>query len=732
MATTLTRLCIAFVVLTGFAVSVGAAQPLARESFETEAPGAFDGTADQAWTLGAAVETIEEKDLSYRGGGITAGFGNRALKLSGSAPYLNRAVGFDLPTAQTGPVYFSFLAQVEAGAFLQPWVGTSAYPDHQGSGQVYMDGRSGGGKVAGTLCPPGYATLNAACPGNAVRAPVFVVARLSKSGAAGDNYDRLQVVVNPTSPTEPVKWDGDITKDIGVGSLDRFGLRYGNRAAGWIDEIRVGTTWEDVVSRLPVWAEPAALFGDLTRLGADPVPRVKTVTISNAGPRAVDLGPLRITGADSGLYKVTSGPTRDPIPAGGSAEVTVTFTPPEDRGPFHATLGIPTDHPDVPAVAVALDAGFPVRIDADYPGGNIVFERIDGDHVYLHQELRDTPIWWFYWNFRVRGAAGRRLTFHFTNRDVIDLQGPAVSLDEGRTWSWLGPKSVSKTSFSYTFAADADSVRFCYAIPYQEADLQRFLARHEDNPHLRVDTLCRTRKGRNVERLHLGKLDGEPKHRVVLTCRHHSCEMMVSWVLEGALAAILADDDLGRWFQQNVEVVAIPFMDKDGVEEGDQGKARAPHDHNEDYAGEPIYPSVRALKAFLPAWSKGKLRIAIDMHDPYIHDNKIHWVLKPGEPYLTNVRAFVNLVEKGRQGPLSYSPKNEWIWPATSPPVGTKNFGWSWSLSGMEVSTSLELPYSTASGRQVTPDNARALGRDIARGMRSYLTKDVERVGEGR
>jgi len=365
------------------------------------------------------------------------------------------------------------------------------------------------------------------------------------------------------------------------------------------------------------------------------------------------------------------------------------------------------------------------KIDADYPGGNIVLERIDGDRVYLHQELRDTPIWWFYWNFRVRGAAGRRLTFHFTNKDVIGRQGPAVSLDEGKTWSWLGPKSVSGASFSYTFGPDADSVRFCFAIAYQEADLLRFLARYEDHPHLRLDTLCRTRKGRKVERLHLGKLDGEPKHRVVLTCRHHACEMMPSWVLEGTLAAILADDDLGRWFRENVEVVAIPFMDKDGVEEGDQGKARAPHDHAEDYAGDPIYPPVQALKEVLPEWSEGKLRIAIDMHDPYIHDPNLHWVLVPEEPYLSNTRTFLDLLEEGRQGPLSYSSKNEWLWPSTSPPIGTKPFGWFATLPGVTVPTALELPYSTASGKQVTPDNARDLGQDIARAIRAYLTNNA-------
>ena len=83
-----------------------------------------------------------------------------------------------------------------------------------------------------------------------------------------------------------------------------------------------------------------------------------------------------------------------------------------------------------------------IEIDAGYPGGNIVFERMEGNEVYLRQDLRDTPQWWFYWNFRARGAAGQTLNFNFTNGDVIGLQGPAISLDDGSTWSWLGTQTA--------------------------------------------------------------------------------------------------------------------------------------------------------------------------------------------------------------------------------------------------------------------------------------------------
>ena len=122
-----------------------------------------------------------------------------------------------------------------------------------------------------------------------------------------------------------------------------------------------------------------------------------------------------------------------------------------------------------------------LNIDADFPGGNIVLERIEGGDIYLHQDNRDSSNW-FYWYYRVRGAASRTLSFHFTKE--------------------------------------------------------------------------------------------------------------------------------------------FPFMDKDGVEEGDQGKNRKPHDHNRDYlyqTGEKgIYPSVTALRELVSKWSQHRLKIGIDMHCPLL------------------------------------------------------------------------------------------------------------------
>ncbi len=371
-----------------------------------------------------------------------------------------------------------------------------------------------------------------------------------------------------------------------------------------------------------------------------------------------------------------------------------------------------------------------ICIGADYPGGNIIVEDIANDTVSLRQDRRDTEGWWFYWNFRVRGAAGKTLTFSFTDKNPIGVRGPAVSTDGGASWSWLGKRAVTGASFRYRFLQNDKDVRFCLAMPYQASDLKRFLDRHATNPHLSAGTICGTRKGRPVECVHAGKLDGDPRYRILLTCRHHACEMMASYCLEGVLEAILAETDDGAWFRRNVEVMAIPFMDKDGVEDGDQGKNRRPHDHNRDYLGRSIYRSVRALRERVPKWSGGRLRLALDLHCPYIrgpHNEVIYQVGSSNAAIWAEQRKFGKVLQTVRTGPLIYRTQDDLpfgkAWNTAKNYTAGKNFSrWAGELEGVLIAATIEIPYANAAGSTVTPATARAFGHDLARAIREYLS----------
>jgi hypothetical protein len=393
-----------------------------------------------------------------------------------------------------------------------------------------------------------------------------------------------------------------------------------------------------------------------------------------------------------------------------------------------------------------------IRIESDFPGGNIVLESIQGDDIFVHQDLRDTAGDWFYWCFRVRGAQGRDLTFHFTQSKAIGLLGPAVSRDGGGTWQWLGrSNSNSASSYQYRFGPQEDRLLFSFAMPYQEEHLRRFLEKHKDAPYLRKDVLGQSRKGRPVERLHLGCLASVPEFRVLVTCRHHACEMMTNYALEGLMEEVLGQSDDGVWLHEHVEIVAIPFVDKDGVEDGDQGKNRKPHDHCADYGAKSIYPEVSALQQFVPQWSQGKLVLAMDLHCPALAHQFIYNHGRFSSPAnWAQTKTFFTALEDDQRGALKcwlkdseeFTPRALRNGPASrtrsnlssqgaqdgpkSAPIRTETGfgGWVGNIPGIRCNFCLELPYAVAHGVEVNQESARAFGHDLARALHVYLKAD--------
>ena len=373
-----------------------------------------------------------------------------------------------------------------------------------------------------------------------------------------------------------------------------------------------------------------------------------------------------------------------------------------------------------------------LQVDADFPGGNIRVDTVDGDDIYVHQDLRDTRGDWFYWHFRVRGAAGRCLRVHFTRSNVIGVLGPAVSTDGGVGWDWLGADAISDQSFVCSVPADTDDIRFCFCIPYVEADLHDYLATWAGSKHLRVETLCTTPAGRQVERLHVGRLDGSAQQLVALTCRHHACETTASYALEGIIATVLSDTDEGRWLRQRVEMLAIPFVDKDGVEDGDQGKNRVPRDHNRDYAGAAIHSSTRAVREYLAQWSQGKLRVALDLHCPHIRGKMnecIYFVGVPDACVWHEVTRLSRIVEQTPGGALPYHESDNLPfgmgWNSPSSFASGRSFAvWAGELPEVRCSSTLEIPYASVRGWAVTAERARAFGRRLARALCTYLQQD--------
>lgn len=369
-----------------------------------------------------------------------------------------------------------------------------------------------------------------------------------------------------------------------------------------------------------------------------------------------------------------------------------------------------------------------IVVDADFPGGNVILERIDGDTVYLKQDMRDSENWWFYWAFRLRGAAGRTVQVRFgKDNKPVGTRGPAMSLDGGWTWAWQSA-DFAPDRFSVVIPVDADEVLLAFADVYTQRQWTRFLERMGASPFLEPGVLTTTRKGRAVELLKVGCRDAAPQHRVVITARHHACESMASYVLEGLVEGILLESPDGAWLRGNVEFLIIPFVDKDGVEDGDQGKNRRPRDHNRDYEGDSVYVETAAIREQVPCWSANKFVAAIDLHCPYIREGSNETVFQVGsrEPsvWLEQQRLGA-ILEQIPADALDYRKADNLPFGESwnvGVPAGNRTFiGWSASQPSVRLATTFETAYATAHDRVVSAAACRTFGNDLARALAIYL-----------
>jgi hypothetical protein len=194
------------------------------------------------------------------------------------------------------------------------------------------------------------------------------------------------------------------------------------------------------------------------------------------------------------------------------------------------------------------------------------------------------------------------------------------------------------------------------------------------------------------------------------------------------LAQVLADDDTGGWLRRNARFTVIPFVDKDGVEDGDQGKNRRPRDHNRDYDGESVHPSVAAIRTMTRAWPAGELRVHLDLHCPGLSDRQIAFIGGKDQAIWDEVQKLSKILASVQSGPLKFDPGDNMPFgkgwnTSSSYTAGMSSTGWTSALPGVALAATIEFPYATAGGAAVTAESARAFGRDLGTALRRYLAQ---------
>ena len=369
---------------------------------------------------------------------------------------------------------------------------------------------------------------------------------------------------------------------------------------------------------------------------------------------------------------------------------------------------------------VRAGEGPAVTVNAKIRGGNVRVLQNRDDVVELAPDL-DGGRDWFYWCFEATSTRPGEVVFTFPEKvagfanGAVGFQGPAVSLDHGRTWRWMGNETavVRGRSFSYDFSKVGMSVRFAVTIPYLKDDFEAFVRRHADNPNFKTSVLARSPQGRDVPLVQIGR-PGPNVKAVLMTARHHACETMASFLLEGLMEAAMSDSPVGETFRDQYVLHVVPFVDVDGVENGDQGKGRAPHDHNRDYGEQSLYPEVQAI---MKLGEEKDIRALLDFHCPTLVMD-IHQVFyfAGAEDLPQHNKAVVQqfadrikmeLPEGSPYGPLLFMKPAD-------PQRRTHCSGHFGMRPGILMAATLETPFAPA-GKRMDPDSVRSYGTAVLR-----------------
>ena len=380
-----------------------------------------------------------------------------------------------------------------------------------------------------------------------------------------------------------------------------------------------------------------------------------------------------------------------------------------------------------------------VIVSSRIPAGSIKDIQVnDGNLIELSIDMRDSSGQWFFWNFKAAFDTPGDYIFQFRTPNTVGSRAAAVSRDNGYSWTWLGADArINDHSFRYHCSRPEELI-FCTGMEYLQEHFDLFRYMYIFNPAFRVSELCKSREGRSVELASVR--EGNPPWTILLTSRHHCCEMMATYALEGILKTVLANSDFAREFRRHFEILAVPFVDKDGVENGDQGKNRQPHDHARDYGDNPIYPETRAIMKLI---QEKRPVLIMDLHCPWIFSGSNEAIHIPGssDPYMKEEEAvFSGILEK-------YAPASAPYHASDNIPYGTSwntgaNYTQGKSLKYYAVDCfhqalenhetpypvgafTLEIPYANARDVTLTVSSMTDLGKALAETVWEYLKEKL-------
>lgn len=214
--------------------------------------------------------------------------------------------------------------------------------------------------------------------------------------------------------------------------------------------------------------------------------------------------------------------------------------------------------------------------------------------------------------FKVWSATPRRIYFQLDYGRFKHRYDPKISYDKVH-WQELG----GKDTFSAVISNDTALISGQELI--DAAQVYRWTAGLARQPFVKRSIIGYSMLGRPIEVLATARRPKKPV--VVLMGRQHPPEISGFMALQAFVEEVFGTSERARRFREHVDVVCIPMINPDGVDEGGWRHNMAGVDLNRDWEGFK-QPETRAVKAYLERLvEQGDVDIlfALDFHSTY-HD----------------------------------------------------------------------------------------------------------------
>jgi hypothetical protein len=169
-------------------------------------------------------------------------------------------------------------------------------------------------------------------------------------------------------------------------------------------------------------------------------------------------------------------------------------------------------------------------------------------------------------------------------------------------------------------------------------------------------------------------------------------------------------------------VLCVPFVDYEGVIRGDQGKGRAPYDHNRDYPcdEESLYPECNAIKEYAKA---NGCHYGFDFHSPWhkTDENDTVFIVQSARK-LDALNRFGELFEESMTpDSFKYEHKNDYPPDTGWNKDGTQFSNFMRKREENRVAFTLETAYFGTPDNKVSENRLLQLGHCFATALRNYI-----------